>query len=458
MKKKLCLIFVVFCLILIGGCDSADNSASDPAPSIGETLVPEVLPTSALSQREQDWLEDIEFLREKCKTKHMDPFYLCSEEEFDWKLNQLAAGVGELSDDDITLEIISIIAGLGDPHTYATPPQSFYDWMFPIEVQYFGNKLYLTAYMKDFEQFEPYLLHEIVAVNGVDITFLTEKANRLGNPFNIWFSRVCFPDYFFFPAFFDWAGCDYKLGYTFQILNDNGEVKSVKVPVVSSDESKMGSWTYPEAWDALLYLKDGNWAEYLDGENGGCVYVSLAELMDKYSVKRLVQNTSELLETHPTCGKLVVDLRNTPGGNAKFVECFQENAQLLEVEHTYVLTGGTTASAAMTFITYFKDEMGAVTVGEPTGQFTSMFHMQTSLDKPTILPHSQISVMLSNAWWDAAKNMPELGVLPVFEEYYDENGKLYEWESTILPDVFVYQNIEDIRQGKDSIIKWVLEQ
>ena len=93
--------------------------------------------------------------------------------------------------------------------------------------------------------------------------------------------------------------------------------------------------------------------------------------------------------------------------------------------------------------------LGAVTVGEPTGQFTSFFHMQSSLDKPVVLPNSQISVMLSNSWWDGD---------PLVEVQYDENGKLYPWESMILPDVYVYQDIEDIRQGLDSVIEWVLAQ
>lgn len=83
--------------------------------------------------------------------------------------------------------------------------------------------------------------------------------------------------------------------------------------------------------------------------------------------------------------------------------------------------------------------------------------MQSSRDKPYVLPHSQIAVQLSNAWLDS-ENMREYGVTPVYEEYYDENGRLYDWESGILPDVFVYQDIEDIRQGKDSVIQWILAQ
>ena len=132
------------------------------------------------------------------------------------------------------------------------------------------------------------------------------------------------------------------------------------------------------------------------------------------------------------------------------MECFREDAaKALETEHTYVLTSGVSASAALTYIACFKDNLNAVTVGEPTGQFTSMFHMQSSLEEASVLPHSQISVQFSNAWWDGD---------PIVGEQYDENGRLYAWESTILPDVYVYQDIEDIRQGKDSVIEWVLRQ
>ena len=452
MKKNLCLILLACSLMLtVCGCDGGAGAESSPSPSPAESA------SEALPQREQDWLEDIEFLRKICKTKHMDPFYICSEEEFDRKLDQLSAKVGELSDNDISFEIVSIVAGLGDVHSYAGARQS-YDRRFPIRVSYFDNKLYLTACLKSFEQFEPYLLHEIVAVNGVDMAYLTEKANLLGNPFNTWISQVCFKDSYFLPAFFDWAGCDYKEGYTFQILNDNQEVVSVDIPVISIDEYQKSSWINSEARDALRYMKGGNSAEYIDGENGGCVYMLLAELMDKNSVERLVQKAGELLEGHSNCGKLVIDLRNTPGGNAKYVESFHENSHLLDAEAIYVLTSGMTASASLTYISYFKGELDAVVVGEPTGQFPSMFHLQTSLDKPYELPHSRIFVMLSNAWWDSAEDMPEFGVLPVYEEYYDENGRLYPWESTILPDVYVYQDIEDIRQGKDSVIEWVLAQ
>ncbi len=41
------------------------------------------------------------------------------------------------------------------------------------------------------------------------------------------------------------------------------------------------------------------------------------------------------------------------------------------------------------------------------------------------------------------------------EPVYDDEGKLYERENTVLPDVFVEQDIEDLRLGKDSLMEWV---
>ena len=45
----------------------------------------------------------------------------------------------------------------------------------------------------------------------------------------------------------------------------------------------------------------------------------------------------------------------------------------------------------------------------------------------------------------------------VYKEFYG-GGKLYAWENTLLPDVHVHLDIEDIRQGKDTVLEWALAQ
>lgn len=130
-----------------------------------------------------------------------------------------------------------------------------------------------------------------------------------------------------------------------------------------------------------------------------------------------------------------------------------------EGKDIYVLTGGYTLSAATKMIAFFKDEFGAVTVGEPAGQFSSFFsRSEERYGDPTILPHSQIKVQISDRWRDSTELLEELGVEMVYDEYYNEDGRIYQWETCIQPDVFVHLDIEDLRQGKDTVMEWVLAQ
>lgn len=110
-------------------------------------------------------------------------------------------------------------------------------------------------------------------------------------------------------------------------------------------------------------------------------------------------------------------------------------------------------------ISFLKDKFGAVTVGRPTGQFTSFFSRTWDRDRnPSILPNSQIKVKICDLWRDNTEILEDLDITPFFEEYYDENGRLYAWETTVLPDVYVSQDLEDLRQGKDTVLEWVLAQ
>ena len=463
MKKRSCLMILALCLLLTAcgpagqsepapaGPDEAAASAPEETAPEAETLLG-IEMTDELSERERGWIEDIEYLRTEYKARHMDPFYLCPEEEFDWKLDRLEAKVGELSDEDIFYEINAVIAGMGDIHTVAYDPDLFYGKRFPARARYFDGKLYLTAYKEGYEELAPYLLREIVAVNGVDVAFIDQKVDTGYSSFNSWLNRE---NFYFLPAFYDWAGCDYTDGYTFQILNDNQEVESVALPAVSYQEISDLKWIYPESWDERFYVKGGSWTKYVEGENDGAVYLA----MDDFPIgspsitKRYAQEIGKLFEEHPECKKLVVDFRCCPGGDASILSGFQENIELLEADQVYVLTSGRSASAATTFMAFFKKELGAVFVGEPTGQFSSFFHLSTSVLEPAVLPHSQIMIQISDSWYDGTDQYEGL-----LKEYYDEDGRLYPWESTILPDVYVYQDIEDIRQGKDSVMEWVLAQ
>ena len=157
-----------------------------------------------------------------------------------------------------------------------------------------------------------------------------------------------------------------------------------------------------------------------------------------------------MIQAHPECDTLIIDLRRHPGGYSLAMEYVREYVSLLQIpsiKQSYVITDGYTASGAIACIDLFRDALGAVTVGEPTGQFTAFFAFNAPLN--IRLPRSQLEINVANEWVEGT--YPERAL-------YDENGKLYAWENTVLPDVFVTQDVEDLRQGRDSVLQWILEQ
>ena len=478
MKKQICLFLLTLCLLLTS-CASAAPADTEPVPkpdaseehltetdteatsaSEEQLTEPDTENSSAsdndqapeLSERDRNWINDIHYLQNQYKMYHSDPFYLCPEEEFDRNIDQLCQKVNSLSDNDIFFELSAIIAGLGDIHTNITPPDSLYNYVFPFGVSYYDGRLYLCFYLEGYEQLEPYLLREIVAVNGVDISYLERKFESIINPNNTWNSRDIFCADYFIPAFFDWAGCDYQAGYTFQILDENQNVQSVEVPIVSREEYISTPKVFPESWSYLFDTEEGNWTEYREGENGGYVYIYLVDIrsLGETPYRELFEKAAGLLEMHPNCSKLVIDLRNNSGGSLTVIGYLQEDVQILKtlsIDQTYILTGGYSMSGAICCISLFKEELDAVTVGEPTGQFTSFFYLDHEME--LVLPLSQLSVSVATGWYDGNDFAGAV---------YDKNGRLYEWENTILPDVYIHPDIEDARQGKTSALEWILAQ
>lgn len=471
MKRKAALIILALFIILTAcSCRRAENSAPEDVSSLtglssSPTLepselspAPEVSPEPELSERQKKLKGDITYFKNHLVKTHPEPFYYLSEEEFDFKAEQLIERADRLSDSDMVYELAALLASLGDSHTLAYPPEELFNEVFPVGFFGLGDRVYLNGYLGDYGQFEPYLLREIVAVNGVSMEYILHKLASVTDPAHAGGIAETFANGYLCPAFFDWAGCGYKEGYTFQILDEEGRVQSVEAPTISLEEFNRLRDTVqlPDRWEDMDYLKGGNWTEYYEREGQGCVYISFAEMptkdmyTDETSYKELFGSAQKLLDEHPG-SKLVIDLRLMPGGVTTAYPYVEDGAKLLKgcgYSEAYVLTGRITASAAIFCLSVFKEELGATAVGEPTRQSVKFF-CPLGMNTDIVLPNSQITVQVSGTWHE---------IEGLMEPVYDDEGKLYEWETTVLPDVFVEQDIEDLRLGKDSAMEWVWKQ
>lgn len=472
MKKRFCLLLAMLVLILTlcTACTEAEGTSSavsqsssepqatpSPEPTVDVSPTPEAAQQAdaepEMTQREKEWREDLAFFKKQYTLYHKAPFYYTSEEELDWQLEQMAQKVPQLSDTDLYFELAKIVAGLRDTHTLVYPTEELYEHIFPIGMSYLGDKLYLTGYWEKFDQLEPYLLHEIVSINGVDIKYLEQKAESIADPVNQWHSKTFFLQYYGnVPAFYDWAGCDYTEGYTFEFLDDDQQVVSVEMPVITQDADVGEKVIQPDGWENIPYYSPQQGARLLETEQGSCVLLFLGNTIteDEEFYGQLFESANTLLAEHPDAS-LVIDLRGIPGGTWTALHAVEDSIPLLKQSRnpqTYVITDGYTQSAAVLLSNTFQEELGAVQVGEPTGQFFVCFSI-AGISNYELLPNSQIYVQIARG------NTLMVGQDP--NAFYDEDGKLYEWENAVLPDVYVSQSIEDTRQGKDSAIQWILE-
>lgn len=480
MLKKSAFLLIVVCLLLLCGCSGTpgtldepsnsqaissapspepelDSAPESPSPTLPADLAAEPSPAPELTKREEKWYEDLDYLRDQYVTLHPDPFCYVSEEEFDFRLEQLKSRILELSDSDMYFEIKKLIAGFCDPHTAASMPEFVYNRIFPFEEISFGEKVYLYAYGEDYsELLAPYFLREIVAVNGIDMSYIRQKASELAYPTNSWYSKEYYSNLSDFSAFFDWMGCDHQEGYTFHILNEDNQVELVEIPALQYTPETMARMynSFPEGFSFPQSFRERatNRAEYIEDERGGIVYLQFSYMGDAglKAYQEFFDTATALLKDNPDC-KLVVDLRNNSGGNSD-VQIYTRQKTLdwkkLPIGKTYVLTNGFMMSAAIDMSTIFKEELGGITVGEPTGQYPASFGNAKSPRQVVNLPNSQIPVYIADMWWNGMHS----------EDYLrNENNFPYEWQNTVLPDVYVSMDVEDFRQGKDSVIEWVME-
>lgn len=490
MGKRFCLIALSVLIAALCGCSQTSGKAPSSAVSqmesgAGSTAsseaaskepVPTAKPTPEPSpgpeaQRNENWVADIKQLQKSYISRHENPFYYCSVAEFYWKIDQLIEKVPELSDNDIVYEMAKIIRGMGDAHSLVQIPQAFGGNAFPIQVRMIDGKLYLTQYAKGYEQFEPYLVRQIVAVNGVDADYLIQKEEELGSKH--WFQS------FFFPSFLEWAKAgSVEDGYTLWVLNDNEEVEKLELPVVPKDQWSEMEWVSDENYKAISCLNvEGNWVKYDEMTNTTHLafyrmnmppskedyekyYPQDEETLAKYeelygsdtvSYVPLFEECLTYLTEHPDC-KFIVDLRDNGGGYGNIMPIVEDYVKKYKAVHPaapYVLIDGGVASGGVLSLGYIQDAWDdAVSVGQPTGQFYIFFANADRSD--FTLTHSQIKCRVSTVWSDFGTGYGDDRAV------YDENAKLYEWENTVLPDVYIANTIENIRQGRDTALEWVL--
>lgn len=408
------LIPLVPMVVLFAACSSntADTPTTTEAQVSTTTSAPTTTTTGAtatsttLSKADRDaaWREDIATFWDRLPLTHPNPFWRTPEEQFEAEISDLSARVPDLSDDEVELELIRIVA-LVDGHTVLSTTSPSLDYKrLGLRLYEFSDGLFVV------EAADPALVGaRVVSLNGVPIDGALQRVEPYVHHDNDQNLKNLRPLYLTMPEILEGAGLvAADATPTFLLEMTDGEELEV---TPGDSEAPLGP--HPDyvvnlpGREGLLAgerVEEPFWFTYLEDE--AAIYLqynmvtrrSLDSQTGESKGLRDVVEEMRAIVSSQAVGRIVVDVRRNPGGdNFTFdpLVDFLKEQDALGID-LVVITGRQTHSAASNFSTILDVDTKAVFVGEGMGGRPNLYGDTTGIH----LPNSGLSPLVSTRYWE----------------------------------------------------------
>lgn len=483
MKHIFAVILSALFLLTLCACDSQPEPTETtqlPETTLPEepteTTVPEV-PEAAFddyvflyeNQRDLDWEEDIVYFARLFLGEHVVKghpyltarlisiidldnsvsqryFYDAAlRDTFVAEIHDLIAAVPDLNDNQIAHELMRIAALLGDAHTQVYMPAAAY---FPLVVEQMeqGGELGLYA-TRIHEEYGDLVLSELVSINGIPVDEVMERLSVYVSTENEHWANNCITSIFNNMHIVE-LGALQAAGVVahdadtavFGFLTENGSTKEVQltalnlaageywsVPYVDCTQFGMGFLSYSR------YGETSYFHQYLELYDSMYIRLYDCSADAEYRLEDLLEEVDQELRVIGAVDKIIVDVRDNPGGYVHFVDGLIDFLREANAEEIYILVDNGSFSAGTIFPSRARTKLDNVTiVGTHTAQTPNFFAGPTSLN------------------------------LRKHEVYFAVSTNYFEGDPTFVgkalaPDILVYQNLEDYRMRIDTALQTVLD-
>lgn len=374
-----------------------------------------------------NWDQDVHVFASTRESRHIDLFHKVTAEEFDRDVQALRDKTGMLSDADIVLELFRILSKIGDSHT-VMEGGSFLS-ILPYRVEWVSDGFVIT----EVAQSKASLLGEkITAINGVDVMRISDSLRTLIPYENESRFRWAAISFFRAAEVFPYFGFGSSADKVSLRLESGPELDFL----AGSGESRVSLYDQVTPPLFLSNLSDFYWLEEMTGDNLLYIQYNKAAEMGSQSFRAFTDQVISSLESNPALTKVVVDLRLNAGGNSAIAQPLIDalenaiNLGRLTRENIYLVIGRRTYSSGFLNAWDLHEAIDPVVVGEPTGGKPNRFGEVRNFR----LPNSRLRVWYSTKYFERSPNN----------------------ESTMTPDVLIEASSEDVRQGRDPVMEYIL--
>ena len=392
---------------------------------------------AAAQVREERWQQDLRFFVTQLSTVQLNFDKLFPSAKFRQDIGDLERDVPQLSDSEVVLRLMRLVAAAGVSHTTVRWPGgklAFHEY--PLEAFWYADGLAVTGAA---EQYSVALGARIIKIASMTPEELEAAVAPYIAHENLPWLHQLSPEFMLtqeVAAHFGLASPDGSVEITLERPGAEPFKLSV-APLASSASPHMVTALEALHLPKPLYRKGPSsyyWYEFLPEKEA--LYIQYSRCADdsKKSFKDFAEELFQLVDKKQDAGaikRVVVDLRFNQGGNSEVVRPLLEGLKarpgLRAKGHLYVLIGRSTFSSGMMAAFDFRDQLHAILVGEPIGGKPNEYGEV----KVFRLPNSNIEVQYTTKY---------------FQLFKDSDP------STLEPDVTVVRAIADFLNGGDPVL------
>lgn len=383
----------------------------------------------------EQWREDLRYLAEQMPLRHKSLFHTMKEAEFRAAVASLDADIPKLSDDEIFVRLAQIVAMVQDGHTGFNlrpfPPSDDKEDI-PIRFERYEDGIYVRAAA---QEYAAAVGGKVIEVGSVGWKEAIRRVDSIEShdPDNdgeqwAWSAKTDLNR----PHILHGLGLSNSSESADFVIEKDGQ----RHTFMMNATAPMGKWfmnSLPSGWaDARptstpLPLSRQHedkpfWFTILPDQHAVYFQFNLVFNFGDETLDDLTERLKAALE-RPDVERLVIDVRNNPGGDNTLLRPLLVALIRSKVNHRggiYVITGPTTFSACQNFVNRLENYADVIFVGAPTGENVNFYGDPTVIT----LPHSQLVAAMSRLWWQdedprdkRSATAPELAAASTFADY-----------------------------------------
>ena len=388
-----------------------------------------------------EWLSDLDYLVNAIETVHPDPYGKIDRDSFEKLVDSVAASVPELSDEEIALEFMQLVAAIGDGHSSIEPTGlAKFGRSYPVRFYRFTDGIFITAIG---EQYSEFAGAELLRIGSLDAEIAWDAAGALIGSDNKFGFDARAPFYLSNATVLQLLGASSSDEKITLAVRRRGEETPEQLELAAIEDDFDLSFQYwGEIWGPAW--EKANYVTAFDGRSSDDFYNTSSDLplhlryrsaywynIDPDTRTAFIQinymvgvdrddvSFSDFVKTaldsaaSSKVDTVIIDLRYDVGGNGGLVNDLVHALIRYEASNPdtrlFALVGRATFSAGVMLAHGLDEHTSATFVGEPAGAYYKHLGDATTF----VLPNSGLTVNLSTVYHQMSAYVDEYSLMPI---------------------------------------------